>query len=139
MAAVTSNNEFTVTINETGETTGMQYVGEFTVKKRLSLADYAQMDRVTREILGPVAPEKASPRARNIAEVIGELSVRVIKAPLFWTESRGGLDLEDDQPVSALMGAIAKRQDDDSKARKAKADEARAELAKAAAPSEPAK
>lgn len=128
--AVTSDNDFSVTINSKGTNTGKVWPGTFEVKIRLSMADYIAMDRMRRELLGPVAPEYASPRAANIAEIFSELSVRIVKRPPeWWTESRNGLDLEDDEPARDLYDAIKVKLTAISEAQTAKAEAARKELA----------
>lgn len=88
-------------INEIGKTSGRLYTGTFEVKLVLTRADQFAADRRRREILGP-NPDDALAALKLEAFMHGQLSVRVLKAPQFWTDSNGGLLLEDFEIVQLV-------------------------------------
>lgn len=95
------NNTASFSINVQGETTQTNWIGDFSAKIRLSHADEMQRDRLRKDFLGP-NPEDSSPRAKDQAEVFSQLAVRIVKAPLWWKESRGGLELSDDNVIAKV-------------------------------------
>lgn len=116
--------ESTAIVNATGEITGEQYTGKFTFKTRLSHKERMQIDTLRRQILGP-QPEGAvpSPRALSAAQIFANLAVRTLDAPSFWKNSDNGMDLADDDLVSAVYDAAIKAEEDEiQKVRKAGED-----------------
>ena len=81
-------------INEVGTKTGRAFSGTFTVKTLLTRADQFAADQRRRDILGPGSAE-ALDALKLEAFMLGQLSVRILKAPQFWNESGNGLQLED--------------------------------------------
>lgn len=118
-------NQFSV--NVTGDTTGENYRGLFRVRSRLSHRDHLNRDRIRREMLGP-APEAASDRARSIAEIFSQLSVRVIEAPSWWTNSEGGMGLADDNVVAEIYQEALKAETDEIAKVTKKGEEAKKDL-----------
>jgi hypothetical protein len=123
-----SNTEkFTISLD--GDKTGLKWHGEFESKILLSHRDELVRDARRRELLGTNA-QFATDRALNQAEVLAELAVRLVKAPQFWTESNGGLDLIDDNIVGAVYKKCMDIHDAALAAVKARAEAAQAELKK---------
>lgn len=87
-------SELTFTIDTKGELTDRQYTGVFTIKSRLTQRDFLLQDQFRRDNLG-TNTQDASPGAIGIATAVSHLRVRILKAPKWWTDSDGGLDLED--------------------------------------------
>jgi hypothetical protein len=123
-----SNEPITFTISVDGEITGEKYRGEFKAKPRLTHREQLQRDRIRRELIGP-DPSNAEVRALKQAEILSELAVRIVKAPSWWTESSGGLDLEDDAVLAEVYKQAMKAEEELLKALKEKADAAKADLA----------
>jgi hypothetical protein len=126
MALYTPSGE-TFDVNVVGNATGQTWAGSFTVKPLLSWRDGLAQDKLRRELLGADA-QNASPDAVAMAVILSELSVRVIDAPAWWKESKGGLDLPDDEVITTIYSKM--REIIDAKvAETAKdAEEARAEI-----------
>lgn len=103
-------------INIDGDKTGTQWHGEFEAKVFLSHRDELRRDALRRQYLGDVAPQYASSRQSNQADVFSELAVRIITAPTWWNENGGGMDMIDDNVVGkvydAVMGLEKKAMDD---------------------------
>lgn len=89
-------------INEIGKVSGRHFTGSFTVKLTLTRADQFAADARRREILGP-RPNDALDALKLEAFMLGQLSVRVIKAPKFWEDSNGGVLLEDFEVVQKVF------------------------------------
>lgn len=107
-----------------GETTGTRWTGNFEAKIRLSHADELQRDRLRREYLGP-NPEQASERAKDQANILSQLAVRVTKAPLWWSENRGGLDLCDDSVIAEVFAQAVRVEKETLDEVRKKAEEAK--------------
>lgn len=100
MATFTPTGEI-FSISLVGDATRTTWAGQFTVKTKLSWRDQLQMDKLRREFLGPDA-QGASPDAIAQAVILAELSVRVIEAPQWWFESKGGLEMCDDNVLTTI-------------------------------------
>ncbi len=95
------------TINTTGEITGQQFPGKFTVRMKLAHRDNLRRDQFRRDLLGPGAPD-ASVEANRIATVFSKIWIHLTEAPTWWKEASNGLDLVDEAPVSAVYDGILK-------------------------------
>ena len=94
-------------IDLVGDTTGERFVGTFTVKCVLSKREEMAADIRRRSILGP-NPENAITMLASDAFVLGQLSVRIIKAPSWWDRSEGGLDLLDTNVTAKVFEEATK-------------------------------
>lgn len=114
-------------ISEDGETSGTRWVGKFRAKKKLSLRDQLNRDKVKRELLGTMGgiPD---PRPESIAIIVAELSVRLVEAPDWWRELGNGLDMEDGNVVTKIWDEALKVQEDYDAERRKRAEEARGVL-----------
>lgn len=92
----------TFTIHATGEVTGQVYTGTFVVKTVLTRADAFAADQRRREILGSNSND-ALEALKLEAFMLGQLYVRIIKAPPFWENSQYGLLLEDFNIINLLF------------------------------------
>lgn len=117
----------TFTVSVDGEVTKEKYRGEFKTKPRLSHRDQMQRDRIRRELLGG-DPKFADQRALYQAEIFSQLSVRIIKAPSWWIESNGGLDLEDDAVIAEVYQKTMKVEADAIAEMQKGAEDAKADL-----------
>lgn len=95
-------NKETFSINVKGEKTQEDYRGVFEVKLALSHRESLVKDQRRRELLGP-KPEAADKEARNIAFVFAKLYIHITKAPSWWAEADGGVDLLDEAPVMEVL------------------------------------
>ena len=98
-------------ISEVGKVTGEKWIGDFVVKKHLSLRDFLTRDKLRKEYLGD-KPEDSNFDAVNIAVAFSELGVRIIDAPPWWAASNGGLELLDGNVVMAILTQAMKIEED---------------------------
>jgi len=94
--SVPNTEDFIVRV--VGDTTGTEWTGKFTTKKRLSFNDQLRRDQARRQMLGD-APGKPSERAESMALIFSELLVRLTTAPSWWTDNDEGRTLEDENAV----------------------------------------
>ena len=121
----------TFTINEVGETTGRVFSGEFKVKTVLTRRESFRADQLRREIVG-ASPEGSLIPADVQLEgmMIAQLQIRIVKGPQWWTESNGGLELEDLDIIAKLFGLMIKEEGKAKLALKKEATGALEKLAK---------
>jgi len=91
----------------TGDRTGEVFYGTFTALRRLTHRQELLRDKVCRELLGSNS-EGATERAKSQAEMLGELSVSIIKSPTWWSENGNGLDLADDSVLREVWDQVMK-------------------------------
>lgn len=127
--AADENNVGSFSLNLEGETTGTQWFGQFKAKKKLSLRDQLNRDKIRRELLGTIGGE-SDPRALSIAYVLSELGVRITEAPPWWKEQANGLDMEDGNVVTKIYETALDIETNALAERKAKADAAKVDLKK---------
>jgi len=96
-----NSNEETFTINVTGAKTGTNYAGTFTVKRWLSFGEELSRDNLRRSLLGPATGAVPS-GVVNVAEILADLGIRIVKGPSWWQESQGGTTILDSEVVSEL-------------------------------------
>jgi len=112
---------------------GRIWAGTFDIKTRISRRDVIRQDEIERSILGG-SPQTAGAYARSLAEIISYLRVRITKAPKWWTDADGGLELESDDVLVAVNNAAVKAVEADLKkvldAAEAAKTEIRSELPK---------
>jgi hypothetical protein len=119
----------TFTINTVGENTGRVYTGKFLVKTVISRRDYFTADERRRMILGANA-QAATPTVQGEAYLFGQLYVRILEAPKFWTDSDNGLDLEDTNVIAEVFELTMQKEQERSQSLKEEADKAVKTLAK---------
>jgi len=117
------------TISVTDKITGELVRGAFKVKTRLSWRDQLARERIRLDLLGPLAAQ-ASVRAREQADLVSELAVRIVEAPQFWKEADNGLDLQDDAIMVEVFNEAIKAEAEAIAALKKLGEEAKVELAK---------
>jgi hypothetical protein len=96
----------TVNVKITGETTEEVFEGVFTAKVKLSHREVLRQDEIYRNTLG-MKPAEASEYAAAIAQNIAYLTVRLTKAPPWFTESTNGLDLKDENVLAKVTEVVA--------------------------------
>jgi hypothetical protein len=92
-------------INVVGTTTGTEYLGTFKVYPILSTAQQLARDAIMRDLLGPNCKD-ASARAQSQAFVTAEIRIRSVEVPTFWTESKAGMNLFDEEVASTIFDKI---------------------------------
>lgn len=92
-------------INIVGESTGLQWTGDFVCNVRQTKRQELQVAAIARELLGP-NPDKADPRARSVAEIIAECQVSFKSVPPWFKDKGFGLDLADDNVLEHLWAKI---------------------------------
>jgi hypothetical protein len=120
--------EFSISVK--GSTTGEDYKGIFKVRPRLNLQKRLYLDQARRELVGPRADE-ASKDAASIAIVFSKIWAHLEDAPGWWKEAKNGLELEDDEPVTAVFDKICEIETESLKALSKDGEKAAEELKKA--------
>jgi hypothetical protein len=110
----------TIELVTTGQDTGHPYSGNFEVKTVLSRRDRFAADQKRREVLGP-GGDSALPTLQGEAFMIGQLWVRVVKAPDWWSNANCGLDLKDENVTPELFELALKAESDAVKELQSKA------------------
>ncbi|CAB4127009.1 hypothetical protein UFOVP75_53 [uncultured Caudovirales phage] len=95
-------------ISVIGERTQEKWFGEFTAKTLISHRDELRRDAIRRELLGGTNPQFADVRQKNQAELFAEMSIRITKAPSWWMESNGGMDMYDDNVIAEVYAECLK-------------------------------
>lgn len=116
-------------IQLTGDRTGETYFGDFSCFRRLSHRQELARDKHYRELIGP-DPQNASERAVSQAEFFADLKVSILKAPQFWNESGGGIDLADDNVIKTVWEEVMKARIEAVKEMEDKGKKAEEELRK---------
>lgn len=128
-------NDRTFTVSVEGDVSGEKWYGSFTVKTRLTHRDHLRKDQLRRELLGGLETGPTpSVRAQTAAFVLAELAVRILKAPSWWTESDGGLDLADDNVLQRVYDEALKAEREVVDELRKAAEQAKAELRKGELP-----
>lgn len=91
-------------IKEIGDTTQMEYEGEFKVHAVLNMGQKHALE-IEKTIL---QADTKSPTLglRGIANTLAELRVRIIDAPDWWKDSRGGTEILDENVIVAIYDQI---------------------------------
>lgn len=95
----------TFTIDVTGPS-GAKYPGVFKAKARLTHRDSLVQDQFKRELLGPNSDRPIDNDAKAVADVFSKIWVHLVDAPLWWKEAGNGIDLIDNEPVTAVYKEI---------------------------------
>lgn len=114
-------------INLKGNETGEQWAGTFRAKKRLSLRDQLNRDKIRRELLGNSGGEPDN-RAFSIAAIVAELSVRLTDSPKWWQETNNGLDFADENIFGAIFDGCIQVEKEYKEQQKKLAEEAKGEI-----------
>jgi hypothetical protein len=118
-----------INFSEVGSETGSIFEGKFKVKTLLSRRDQFVSDEKRRFVLGNDS-QAAPPALQGEAYMIAELSVRILEAPAWWTNSNSGLDLVDENLIPLLFEACLKEEKKRKEELKDKAKKALEQLAK---------
>jgi hypothetical protein len=102
-------------ISTIGKDTGKSYAGTFKVKGILNRRDNFLADAARRRIIGP-SPADALPALQGEAYMLGQLQVRILEAPDWWTNNAQGELLEDSNVISEVFELAIKTADEVTKA-----------------------
>lgn len=91
-----------VTIDLVGKESGLRRSGKFKFKTLLTRRDKFAADEARRRIIGGFNPDGALLNLQEEAYVLGQLSVRVLEAPKWWTEAANGEELEDGNVIAKV-------------------------------------
>lgn len=118
----------------TGDVTQQQYMGRFEVKIHLSVSEQLTSNRRKKELLPKDwvldSKDVNSIQMDNQAEVLAVLPIRIVRGPDWWTGSRAGQDLVDENILYELYQRVMEVFTKDIEERAAKAKGAAEELAK---------
>ena len=92
----------TVYLDSIGEVTKSRWVGSFQVKAIISNADRLAKARLYAKLMPPEG-SSVEEDDKIRAELIAQLSVRVVSGPEFWSSSYGGQLLTDIDPLVDLL------------------------------------
>lgn len=82
-------------ISATGALTGKPYNGDFEVKTMPSFQDEMDFDAYFADILGPRPANYVAPiKIHNYAFMLAFIQSRLLQAPDWWQQTRGGRDIE---------------------------------------------
>lgn len=87
-------NEKTVQLSVVGQSSLQKYEGIFTFRCKLTMSEKYKLEMEKSRMLSGV--QEATDGLENIISIVCALKARIIKAPEWWTESEGGLNLIDD-------------------------------------------
>lgn len=118
-----------IDFNTIGRDTGQAYNGKFKIKAVLSRRDRFAADLRRREIIGANG-ESALSTLQGEAFMLGRLYVSILEAPDWWTNSTGGLDLNDENVIAELFEEALKAEKEQMEAVQNKAAEALEKLSK---------
>jgi len=97
-------NEAVFEFDETGETTGKEYRGRFTVLCILNMGKKHQLElEKTRLMADFVNPTDG---LAGIAIVLVNLRTKILDAPEWWKQSDGGTNIEDEDVLVKLYGKL---------------------------------
>jgi hypothetical protein len=96
-------------INKLGSETQERYIGEFTVRLKLSQRLKMLRSRLIRESLGEFA-QYATQDDRLRAVALAECEVSITKAPDWWKQADNGREMEDDNIVDEVWAGVARAQ-----------------------------
>jgi hypothetical protein len=102
-------NERTFDLNAIGEVTQKEYDGQFTV-----LCVPSMRDRRDIEIeKGRLAADMSNPTDSllGLAIILANIRIRILDAPNWWTQSMGGLDIQDENVLVALYEKVMEAED----------------------------
>lgn len=115
-------NERTFTIDVTGETTGIQYKGEFVAKCVLNMAGKHAMELEKTRLMADYANPSAG--LMGIAISLATVRAKVLKGPEWWTSSNGGADIIDENVIFTIFDECLKIENDWKNTLKKRAEEA---------------
>lgn len=96
-------------ISVVGDKTGEKWFGEFEVYTVLPHRLFLQRDRLRRDYLGSY-PDSASRKAQELAYMLSDFKVSIIKSPNWFVGSNFGEELADDNVLATIWNNIAKAQ-----------------------------
>lgn len=94
-----------VVVKVTGETTGEEFAGTFTVKVILTHGEQIAVDALRRDMLG-ARPTDATRRAYNQADLLSECQVRILESPSWWSGNGNGMGLFDDNVLREVYNKV---------------------------------
>ena len=93
-----------------GDLTGKKYDGNFQVKAILNFGDKHQLE--LQKTLLQADTRSPTPGLRGVAQILAELSIRIIEAPTWWQQSNGGRTILDENVVLALYDKVVEQEDE---------------------------
>ena len=120
-----------------GSLSGETWMGEFEFWTVLTHRQQLDRDRIQRDFLGSNLEALTGPggeRIKNQSRALADMQVRIFKAPTWWLASNMGLDLVDDEVITAIYDMIIKAENDYYLEREKKVAAAKGELQTLAPP-----
>lgn len=99
-------NEETFDFHHVGQDTGNEYAGQFSVLCVLNMAQKHAMELEKTRLMGNYPTP--TPGLEGIATALATLRAKIVKAPNWWTQSSGGLDIMDEDALVMLYNEVEK-------------------------------
>lgn len=117
----------TAYVKVTGDVSSEEFEGAFEAKVKLSTRELLREDEIYRNVLGQ-NPNSAGALAAALASQIAYLSVRVSKAPAWFTSAGNGLEFKDSNVLEAVVEKVKSLVDAEWDAHRKAAEEAQKPL-----------
>lgn len=98
------SKEKTFDFQHTGETTGKEYVGRFTVLCVLNVGQKHALSLEKTRLLGNY--QNPTDDLAGLAIILANLRAKVVEAPEWWKQSQGGALIEDEDALVVLYRKI---------------------------------
>ena len=115
-------NEAVFDFDYTGATTGKKYDGQFTVVCMLNMARKHAMEIEKTRLMADF--QNPTDGLFGLAVVLANLRVRIVEAPEWWKQSKGGFDILDEDALVALYDKVIEQEAKWRESLKAKAETA---------------
>ena len=114
--------EKTFDFSYTGENTGLEYQGVFTVRCVLNIGQKHSIEIEESRLMA----DNRNPTAglANIATALAELHGRIVEGPAWWKDSKSAADILDEGLIYAILSKCWEAEDDWKAGLKKKAEEA---------------
>lgn len=99
------NDPKSFSIDVEGSITKRRYEGVFKVRPLLTHRQKLQRDEMKRQLLGAM-PESATNDAFKTAVIFSKIWIHLVEAPSWWKDAANGIELLDEEPVSAVVDKI---------------------------------
>lgn len=105
-----------------GPNTGYEYAGAFTVRCLLTIGQKHQIELEKSRLMA----DQRNPTngLTNIAVALAEIRGRMVEAPAWWKDSKGGADLLDEEVIYEIFNKCLDLEDEWKAELKAKSEEA---------------
>lgn len=105
------DNECTFSVDVTGDESGQQMFGDFTMRRVLPPKDLLKKDQLRREYLGNTSGSQPSGDALYLSEMLADLAAHLTKWPTWWKDQEFGANSEMNVLVTVYNSFLAKMEE----------------------------